>query len=275
MEDLGIKIGNEIIIGVPKAISGIGAGLQYLPTTELLKIGFKYIERPTLTDTQKLGEAYYNNETDKIHFNVVEKSIETIENEIKIASESNKQNLISKAIEKQIISDAQTVSDDEEALELIDVYPFWEDVEVVEDLHKYKRIVEGELRLYEVIESKGHATQPNWTPETQPSIFRRVGFEGEVLVWVQPLMAEDAYDLDEITKHVNEEWQSRRSANTSEPGTTGSGWLQISNLPAPWYNLGNEGYPLDWTTTHNGNEYINTMDNNFYEPGVYGWNLVE
>jgi hypothetical protein len=73
--------------------------------------------------------------------------------------------------------------------------------------------------------------------------------------------------------HAGQAWRNRRANNTQQlaPGTNGSGWLRISNLPAPWYNLGNEGYPVSWEVTHNGKLWRAGSDNLFWEPGVFGW----
>lgn len=77
----------------------------------------------------------------------------------------------------------------------------------------------------------------------------------------------------EERSHAGEEWRNRRANNTQQlaPGVTGSGWMRISNLPAPWYSLGNEGYPTPWQVTHNGRLWSNPSAGNFWEPGAALW----
>jgi hypothetical protein len=85
------------------------------------------------------------------------------------------------------------------------------------------------------------------------------------------MLANDVTGLPEQCTHVGFTWQTRRNTNTWEPGTSDSGWLKISNLPAPWYHVGNEGYPLNWQTTQTGRLWRNDSANNFWQPGVFGW----
>jgi hypothetical protein len=101
--------------------------------------------------------------------------------------------------------------------------------------------------------------------------WREVVAEGSLPAWVQPAGAGDAYTTDDEVTHNGEDWRSRRVVNVYEPGTSNSGWYQISNTPAPWVHVGNEGYPTPWTVTHNGKTWSNPSANNFWEPGVAIW----
>lgn len=75
--------------------------------------------------------------------------------------------------------------------------------------------------------------------------------------------------------HNGETWESRRNTNTWEPpaspADTDRGWLQVSNTPAPWVHIGNEGYPVGWQVTHNGKLWQNPTEGTFWEPGVAIW----
>jgi hypothetical protein len=101
--------------------------------------------------------------------------------------------------------------------------------------------------------------------------WREVVAEGSLPAWVQPTGAGDAYTTDDEVTHNGEDWRSRRVVNVYEPGTSNSGWYQISNTPPPWVHVGNEGYPTPWTVTHNGKTWSNPSANNFWEPGVAIW----
>ena len=47
----------------------------------------------------------------------------------------------------------------------------------------------------------------------------------------------------------------------------GSVWVPWNSYPDTLYNTGD-------TVTHNDTVYIATADNNHWEPGVFGWNIV-
>lgn len=68
-------------------------------------------------------------------------------------------------------------------------------------------------------------------------------------------------------------WLNRRENNNQgfAPGTNSSGWMQVSPLPAPYYNLGNEGWPIGATATDAGHLWENTVADNTFAPGVFGW----
>jgi hypothetical protein len=85
------------------------------------------------------------------------------------------------------------------------------------------------------------------------------------------MLANEVTGLPESCTHLGFTWQTRRNLNTWEPGGSDSGWLKISNLPAPWIHVGNEGYPLNWEVTHVGRLWRAASNNLFWEPGVFGW----
>lgn len=83
---------------------------------------------------------------------------------------------------------------------------------------------------------------------------------------------------NEERSHGGEDWINIRANNTQQlaPGTVGSGWLRISNRPAPWYDVGTPYYPVtlkgsDMKATSGGNVWRNTSPNNNFAPGVFGW----
>jgi hypothetical protein len=89
------------------------------------------------------------------------------------------------------------------------------------------------------------------------------------------MLANDITGLPECCTHVGKTWQTRRNLNTWEPGSASSGWLQISGIPAPWYHVGNEGYPVDWQVTHNGATWENPTEGEFREPGTPGASWID
>lgn len=72
--------------------------------------------------------------------------------------------------------------------------------------------------VYEVVQA--HTTQPDWTPDSTPALWKRVYTE-EWPEWVQPTGAQDAYDLDAKVIHNGKKWISIINANVYEPGVYG------------------------------------------------------
>lgn len=70
---LGFYYKEKFYINVPKAIQGIGAGLQKLSNEQLIELGAKEIVEPILEKYQTKGTPYYDDSDNKIKFNVVEK----------------------------------------------------------------------------------------------------------------------------------------------------------------------------------------------------------
>lgn len=72
-----------------------------------------------------------------------------------------------------------------------------------------------------------HTSQENWIPSDTPSLWARVhSEEGEILDWVQPLGAEDAYMTGDQVKHLEKTWKSEVDNNVWEPGVYG--WVEIN-----------------------------------------------
>lgn len=114
---------------------------------------------------------------------------------------------------------------DEQAMEVADLYPAWEPSRAykVDEIVKYGVNTDGETQLYKVIQA--HTSQADWTPDTAVSLFKAVGFtESGTPIWTQPLGATDAYMKGDVV-------------------------------------------------SHNDAIYVSDIDNNVWEPGVYGWTL--
>jgi hypothetical protein len=96
--------------------------------------------------------------------------------------------------------------------------------------------------------------------------------------WVQPTGASDAYPTDWTVQHNGKKWISLTPANVWEPGT--SSWREVvpegSTGPAEWVQPtgSTDAYKLGSQVSHNGSVWQTTVDNNVWEPGVYGWDPV-
>ena len=98
--------------------------------------------------------------------------------------------------------------------------------------------------------------------------------------WLQPTGAHDAYAAGEVVAHGGKTWRSLIDANTGEPGV--SGWRESVLMPpsgiAPppaWVQPagGHDAYNKGDRVTHNGQIWVNLIDANVWEPGVYGWEV--
>ena len=114
-------------------------------------------------------------------------------------------------------------------------HPQWEvglDV-VIGDVYYYS----PDMNLYQVIQS--HRTQSDWTPPVVKALFKRFYEPSDnVLDWVQPTGAHDAYPIDAKVLYNSKTWQSTIPANVWAPGVTG--WTNITPVPptSDW------GYPV-------------------------------
>jgi hypothetical protein len=85
----------------------------------------------------------------------------------------------------------------------------------------------GQLRMYNgqtYLCVQAHTTQADWTPDVVPALFtlKPVPSPGQLYPdWVQPIGAQDAYDLGDRVRHNNANWESQYAANVWEPGVFG------------------------------------------------------
>lgn len=122
---------------------------------------------------------------------------------------------------------AATLTDESTMMEIADIYPAW----VAEnksyntgDIFSYGLNADGETQLYSVLQP--HTSQPEWTPDTAVSLYKKVGFnDSGVPVWTQPLGATDAYQVDDRVEHNGEIWESDVANNVWEPGVYG--WHEV------------------------------------------------
>lgn len=104
---------------------------------------------------------------------------------------------------------------DEQAEIAINIYPKWE----IGISYKTGERVKYEDKLYRCIQS--HTSQEGWEPATTPTLWTRTAKEDEILDWVQPTGAQDAYNKNDKVKHNGSTWISNVDANVWEPGVYG------------------------------------------------------
>ena len=115
---------------------------------------------------------------------------------------------------------ASSWTDDADALECIELFPYW-------DSRIGKEVILGERVQYEHLLYKcvqAHTVQADWTPDKTPALWVRVSVE-EFPEWMQPTGAADAYNLGDKVSHNGKHWVSTADANVWEPGVYG--WEEV------------------------------------------------
>lgn len=177
------------------------------------------------SQTEKLGGLILDG--DDVTYEVIQKTQQEIEVEILQQAEADNQNALQNHMKNLAVTQAQEM-DDEDALANSDLFPFWTENMAVEVDVKYRfwNAERDEIWLWKCVQ--GHTTQAGWEPYNTPALWVRVGEEGQILKWVQPTGAHDAYQTGEKVYWPEPEdvWQSDLDGNVWEPGVYG--WTKIS-----------------------------------------------
>ena len=112
------------------------------------------------------------------------------------------------------VETASSFTDDETALDLIELFPKWEVNLKVNSGERYQY----NSVLYRCVQA--HTTQSDWTPDVVPALWTKVSLE-EWPEWTQPTGAQDAYMLGDKVSHNNKHWVSNIDSNVWEPGVYG------------------------------------------------------
>lgn len=122
---------------------------------------------------------------------------------------------------------AETLTDESTMMEIADIYPAWVAASKsykTGDIFSYGVNSDGETQLYLVLQK--HTSQPEWTPDTAVSLYKKVGFnDSGVPIWTQPLGATDAYQIGDKVEHDGKTWESEVANNVWEPGVYG--WHEV------------------------------------------------
>jgi hypothetical protein len=132
--------------------------------------------------------------------------------------EKNNEIASEKLYKKIVVEKAQTF-DDTKALENSAVFPMWKEGITVKVAEKFNGFDGTEIKLYKVVQA--HTTQSGWNPSAVPALFTRVAYPNQILDWVQPTGAQDAYQIGAKVKHLGFTWTSTANNNTWAPGVYG------------------------------------------------------
>ncbi len=204
-------------------------GFLYLSDEEKENLGFRDVVEEPLQEGYKFGDLYYNDQTDKFYYNQIPLTDEEIQAEKIASSEQTKEVLMQSLIEKQIIDNAQS-SSDEDSLDNQELFPFWEEGIAYEVDYKVQSFDDdNRLNLYKVLQA--HTSQSNWMPKDTPALFTLVSYPGTIPVWKQPQGSHDAYMIGDQVYYPDENgdvYESLINANVWSPPAYPQGWQLIT-----------------------------------------------
>lgn len=119
------------------------------------------------------------------------------------------------------IMTAELELDDAVALEIPDLYEPWQPDRAynVDTIVKYGKDEDNETQLWRILQS--HTSQSTWTPDSAASLYKRISFDGDIPIWVQPLGAGDSYNIGDRVSHNGSIYVSIVDSNVWEPGVYG------------------------------------------------------
>jgi len=178
--------------------------------------------------TQKLGDIYFDAPNDVFTYYIVELTDQEIQDRLTAQAETDQQQAITQVLAEDVVNTAQT-GDDTQSLDNQELFPMWEyPFEYSVDYKCQSFTTENELVLYKCVQA--HTSQAGWNPAAVPALFVRVAYPNTIPVWVQPIGAEDAYNIGDQVWYVAEGddvYESLIDANTWSPTDYPAGWKLI------------------------------------------------
>lgn len=120
---------------------------------------------------------------------------------------------------KQLLSTEATNLSDEDALGVAALYPTW--VSKIGETVSIGDRFWYDGRLWKVIQA--HTVQEDWTPNEAKSLYTEITIE-EWPIWVQPIGAEDAYNIGDKITYNGEHYVSTINSNVYSPEAYPAGW---------------------------------------------------
>lgn len=124
----------------------------------------------------------------------------------------------------------QTLPEDK-ALEVAAVYPEWQPNKQykINEIVRFGKNQDGEPQIFKIMQA--HTSQADWKPDKVPAMFKKLGFtQTGTPVWVQPLGAHDAYQINDVVSHNGKTYKSTAANNVWAPGVYG--WVVIPDPAA-------------------------------------------
>jgi len=229
----GVIVGTIVAKGLPDKFNGtenINAG-GYRNRTDLQDLdGWKDVVQPSFnTQTQKKGGLILDVDLDVYTYEVIDLTQEEINQRIVSESQSQKEQLVQKKLEDDVLNQAQS-GDDTSSLDNQALFPLWiNGFDYSIDYKCQDFDANNELVLYKCVQS--HTSQSDWRPKDVPALFTRVAYPDEILDFVQPTGAQDAYQTgDKVYFPAGSGiiFESLIDANVWSPTAYPAGWNQLN-----------------------------------------------
>lgn len=178
------------------------------------------------SETQKLGDIFFDTPNFVFTFNVFDKTQEEILeekerllNELDSRLDAKSIRLLLAILAKPIL---ESVSVSQDELDMLSA--------VYQQYRVGKYYTAGEVfvyegNLYKVNEGQAHTSQADWVPSTTKSLYTKYTPQGVIAEWIQPTGAQDAYAIGVKVTHNGKTWESIVDNNVWEPGIYG--WIEI------------------------------------------------
>ena len=202
----------------------------YLYRTDLhAPDGFRDVIQPSYnSETQSRGAIYFDEPNDYFTYFVIDKTDEQIQAEKASASEQRKQEIIQADIVVKAEVTAQEATD-EESNKIQDLFPMWSgDSRIYSTPFRVQSFnLDNELWLFNLVQP--HTSEPTFQPINTPALWTRTPFPGEILEWVQPTGAQDAYNIgDQVWFGVETDvYESTVDANVFAPLVVAGQWVLV------------------------------------------------
>ena len=184
------------------------------------------------------------------------------------------------------------------ALELREDAPNLSDTEIIdreffiptwrEGPQPLNAVISYQNQVYRIIQAHDSTGNPTWNPVDTPSLFSicHTKHPDKAKPWVQPLGTSGMYYQNDC--YVDDEgviWRQIYSeGNVYDAATLPERWEQVDLeeyehgfVWEPWVQpIGaQDAYSVGTRVSHNNSHWISTVDNNVWEPGVYGWEQTD
>ena len=127
-----------------------------------------------------------------------------------------------------------------------------------EEALRYRKVIEqGQQELPDEVALEAPTLSTLWVPATDYSVNERICHEGILYRCLQAHTSQIGW----------------------EPGVAPSLWAKVlipdADVIPEWEQPDStNGYMTGDKVTHNGKTWISDVDNNVWEPGVYGWSII-
>jgi hypothetical protein len=242
-----ITVNSKRTIGVPKKwVRASKPGYEHpaydtLSDEDHFLDGWKEVITPEFnSETHKTGELQeyedrFEYDVDPLTQQEIDANYLAKQEDLIATSEANRQSIIDETIRKQnedtVNAEFQAIDDDDELLNNMDAFPFWQaDTWYTLGL-KIKRVVNLDLKLYKI--NQDHTSLDIYPPEATgvQALYTEVAPLGVIPVFVQPTGAHDAYQIGDQLHFPTESdpvYESLINANTYSPSAYPAGWQLIN-----------------------------------------------